>query len=157
MHADPCANRVKLFSILRGQSAGVVSFEKQVSLHVRTTLVRVPRATHPRISLSLSPSLCQYQTANLHTQISYGVKLKAKVKWSRYRPGVAQRVGTGITLLFHDRGTRRGWVVGSTLRPHLPQERPGTDCTGGWVGPRAGMDGRKISSPPGFDPGSSSS
>ena len=31
-----------------------------------------------------------------------------KVKFSRYRPGVAQRVGTGIALLFHDRGTRRG-------------------------------------------------
>ena len=31
-----------------------------------------------------------------------------KVKWSRYRPGVAQRVGRGIALLFHDRGTRRG-------------------------------------------------
>jgi hypothetical protein len=30
-----------------------------------------------------------------------------KVKWSRYRPGVAQRVGRGIALLFHDRGTRR--------------------------------------------------
>ena len=31
-----------------------------------------------------------------------------KVKGSRYRPGVAQRVGRGIALLFHDRGTRRG-------------------------------------------------
>jgi len=31
-----------------------------------------------------------------------------KVKWSLYRPGVAQRLGRGITLLFHDRGTRRG-------------------------------------------------
>ena len=37
-----------------------------------------------------------------------------------------------------------------------PQERPGTNFTGGWVGPRAGLDGRKISSPPGFDPGPSS-
>jgi hypothetical protein len=26
----------------------------------------------------------------------------------RYRPGVAQRVGRGIALLFLDRGTRRG-------------------------------------------------
>jgi hypothetical protein len=25
-----------------------------------------------------------------------------------YRPGVAQRVGRGIALLFHDHGTRRG-------------------------------------------------
>ena len=31
-----------------------------------------------------------------------------KVKCFRYRPGVAQRVGIGIALLFHDRGTRRG-------------------------------------------------
>ena len=37
-----------------------------------------------------------------------------RVKWSCYRPGVAQRVGRGIALLFHDRGTRRGWVVSST-------------------------------------------
>ena len=28
-----------------------------------------------------------------------------------------------------------------------PRERPGTHCTGGWVGPRAGLDGQKISSP----------
>ena len=44
--------------------------------------------------------------------------------WSRYRPGVAQRVGIGIDLLFHDRGTRRGWVVSSTPRPHFT---PGKD------------------------------
>ena len=31
----------------------------------------------------------------------------------------AQRVGRGIALLFHDRGTRRGWVVSSTPRPHF--------------------------------------
>jgi len=37
-----------------------------------------------------------------------------------------------------------------------PQERPGTHCTEGRVGPRAGLDGQKISSPPGFDPGPSS-
>jgi len=47
-----------------------------------------------------------------------------KVKWSRYRPGVAQRVGRGIALLFHDRGARRGWVVSSTPRPHFT---PGKD------------------------------
>jgi hypothetical protein len=48
-----------------------------------------------------------------------------KVNWSRYRPGLAQRVGRGITLLFHDRGTRRGWVVSSTPRPHFtPGKEP---------------------------------
>jgi hypothetical protein len=34
------------------------------------------------------------------------------------------RVGRGIALLFHDRGTRRGWVVSSTSRPHFT---PGKD------------------------------
>jgi len=42
---------------------------------------------------------------------------KVKVKWCRYRLGVAQKVGRGIALLFHDRGTRRGWVVSCTLPP----------------------------------------
>ena len=79
------------------------------------------------------------------------------IQWSRYSPGVAQRVGRGIALLFHDRGTRRWWVVSSTPQTHFtPGERHGTHLTGGWVGPRAGLEGRKISSPPGFDLGPSS-
>ena len=50
--------------------------------------------------------------------------MKVKVKLSRYRPGLAQKVGRGIALLFHDRGTRRRWVVSSTPRPHFT---PGKD------------------------------
>ena len=49
---------------------------------------------------------------------------KVKVKCSRYRPGVDQRVGRGIALLFHDCGTRRGWVVSSMSRAHFT---PGKD------------------------------
>jgi len=55
---------------------------------------------------------------------SFTMCKKVKVKWSRYRPGVAQREGRGIALLFHDPGTRRGWVVSSTSRP---QFTPGKD------------------------------
>jgi hypothetical protein len=33
-----------------------------------------------------------------------------------------------------------------------PRWRLGSHWTGGWVGPRAGLDGPKISTPPGFDP-----
>ena len=47
-----------------------------------------------------------------------------RVKWSHYRPGVAQRVGRGIALLYHDHGTRRGCVVSSTPQPHFT---PGKD------------------------------
>ena len=51
-----------------------------------------------------------------------------------------QRVGRGIAILCHDRGTRRGWVSGQQHAPAAlnPQERPGTHFTVGWVGPRAG-------------------
>ena len=50
-------------------------------------------------------------------------RVSKMLKWSRYMPGVAQRVGRGIVLLFHDRGTRRGWVVSSTPRPQFTAGR----------------------------------
>ena len=64
-----------------------------------------------------------------------------KVKCSRYRPGVGQRVGRGIALLFHDRSTRRWWVVCSTPRPHFT---PGKDPVpilqeAGWTPNRSGQ------------------
>ena len=41
--------------------------------------------------------------------------------FSRYRPGVTQRVGRGIALLFHYRGTRRGeWSAASPGRTLPP-------------------------------------
>ena len=64
------------------------------------------------------------KTAHRHALQTPTSRVNVKIKWSRYRPGVAQRVGTGIALLIHDRGTRRGWVVSSTLRPHFT---PGKD------------------------------
>ena len=45
------------------------------------------------------------------------------------------------------------WVVNVTLRPLYRRERPGTHCTGGRVGPSAGLDRcGKYRSSPGFDP-----
>ena len=38
------------------------------------------------------------------------------------------------------KGTRRVWVVSVTPWPLFTRERPGTHCTEGWVGPRAGLD-----------------
>jgi len=73
-----------------------------------------------------------------------------KVKWSLYRPGVAQRVGRGIALLFHDRGQQHAPAA------LWPRKRPSTHFTWGWVDSRAGLEGRKISSPTGFDLGPSS-
>ena len=61
----------------------------------------------------------------------------------------ALRVSRGIALLFLEPRNQMG--VGS--QPHAPvactpQERPGTHCTGGWVGPRAGLDRSGESRPP---------
>ena len=70
----------------------------------------------------------------------------------------ALRVSRGIALLFSRTfGTRRVWGESAPLPGRLyPRERPATHCTVGWVGPGAGLDGWKISSPPAFDPGPSS-
>jgi hypothetical protein len=56
------------------------------------------------------------------------------------RPRTAQRGNRIIALLILELGARRGWMVNTTPRPLYPQERPGTHCIGGWVGPRAGLD-----------------
>jgi hypothetical protein len=52
----------------------------------------------------------------------------------------AHKESRGIALVFHANGTRRG-VRGQRHAPAAlyPWERPGDHCTGGWVGPRAGL------------------
>jgi hypothetical protein len=56
------------------------------------------------------------------------------------RGRTAHRGSRSIALLILDHDTRRG--ERSALRPgrSLPWERPSTYCTGGWLGPRAGLD-----------------
>ena len=118
--------------------------------HVRPYVSTItPPSAHPLDGFPWNLVLVTYENQNPN--------VVQKGKWSLYRPCVAQRVGRGIALLFHDRGTRRG-VSGQQHAPAAlyPRERPGTHFTGGWVGPRDGLDGRKISSPPEFDPGPSS-
>ena len=45
---------------------------------------------------------------NIRTSTQYNIISKGKVFFFRYRPGLAQRVGRDVALLFHDRGTGRG-------------------------------------------------
>ena len=77
-------------------------------------------ATH----LTILSQLLSFAVTCYGSVIPTSAKVKVKLKWSRYRPGVAQKVGRGIALPLHDRGTRRGWVVRSTPRPH---STPGKD------------------------------
>jgi len=52
-----------------------------------------------------------------HSLIFYLLK---KLKWFHYRAGVAQRVGSGIALIFHDHGTWRAECSASRLGRTLP-------------------------------------
>jgi hypothetical protein len=88
--------------------------------------------------------------SNCHLQTFYQTIKEKKVKVTLYRPPRAQRGSRGIALLFHDLGTRRVWVVSTTPRPLHPRERPYTNCTGGWVCPRAGLDVCEKSRPTGI-------
>jgi len=78
-----------------------------------------------------------------------------KVKFTLEQAVKAQRQSRGISLLFFRLGARWG-VGGQRHSPAslLPGKRHGTHCTGGWLGPRAGLDGcGKSLRRRGFDPG----
>jgi hypothetical protein len=80
---------------------------------------------------------------NLYAILKVKGKGKGKV---HHRTGNESSEGSRDTaLLFYDLGTRRG-VSGQHHAPAAlyPRERPGIHCAGGWVGPRASLDGRKI-------------
>ena len=71
--------------------------------------------------------------------------VKVKVKRSRYRPGVAQRVGRGIVLLSMTAALEGDeWSAARPGRNLPPGKTRYPFFTGGRVGPRAGLDGRKI-------------
>ena len=68
-----------------------------------------------------------------HTHIYIYIYIKVKVKCSRYRPGVAQRVGTGIALLFHDHDQGGVWSAAhpSCTLPLGKKRYPGLVWMGG--------------------------
>ena len=73
---------------------------------------------------------------------------------SYYRPWRPLRENRGLALLYSLISALDGGAVNTTPRPPLPRERPGTYCTGGWVGLGAGLDrcGKSPPPPPGIDP-----
>jgi hypothetical protein len=81
------------------------------------------------------------------------LRREGTVRFHRVAGHTAQRRSRGIALLFHDLGTRWGWVVSVTPRPPLPPEKTRYPLYR-WLGGPQGRSGqvRKISSPPGFDP-----
>jgi hypothetical protein len=104
-----------------------------------------PRDWTCRLSLPsrlFSLWFCNQNYHSICMPTSTCLSCKSKVKQSHYMPW--RRLGEEEIhlLLIHDLGTRWGWVVSVTPRPHFtPRERTtSTHCTGGWVGPRADLD-----------------
>ena len=57
-----------------------------------------------------------------------------------------QRTCGGVTQPIPEPGTRR-WVESTMLRPLYPQEVDATDCTVGWVGLVANLEGTENLAP----------
>jgi len=76
--------------------------------------------------------------------------VKVKVKFTLEQATKVQRYSCTLSLISALDG---GCVANATPRSLNPWERPSRHCTGGWVGPRAGVDSCvKSRPPPGFDP-----
>jgi hypothetical protein len=56
---------------------------------------------------------------------------------TRHEGGWVENRYSPKLVLILELGTRWGWLVSVTPRPRFS---PGTHCTGGWVGPRTGVD-----------------
>jgi hypothetical protein len=89
--------------------------------------------------------LCTGRTVKCTLVEALGLRTGRTVKCTlvqalRFCTGRTARRGSGgIAVPFHDYGTRRGEGSASRFGRSLPRERPGTHCTGGWVGPRVGL------------------
>jgi hypothetical protein len=87
--------------------------------------------------------------------IYFKLVFKGTVKWwSPYRVGFALFTSHEGPTLFLDLGTRRGWGVSVTPRPLSTPEKDPVHIVqeAGWPQGRSGQV-RKVSPPPGFDPG----
>ena len=81
---------------------------------------------------------CLCVVCNLSDKVKVKCTLVHALRLCTGRMG--HRGSRGIALLFLDHGTSRGLGVSVKPRPLYPRERPSNRCTGGWVGPRAGLD-----------------
>jgi hypothetical protein len=57
----------------------------------------------------------------------------------------AQKGSKGIALFIRELSNRRGGGQRHTLDTSFPENRPGTHCTGGWLGLQVGLDGSRKS------------
>jgi len=78
----------------------------------------------------------------LHSVVIAHIKLILKQAMKARGGGVEAQLCSSFIL-----SARSGQVVNATPWLLYRKERPGTHCVGGWVGPRAGLDGCRKSRP----------
>ena len=83
-----------------------------------------------------------YSTYNIHIALLRKGKGKGKGK---VHPRTGHEGPEGVQMysatLPSTSALDGGWVVSTTPRPPYPRERPGNHCVGGWLDPRAHLDG----------------
>ena len=117
-HLSACSN-LRLFRNIQAPSI-FVAIANTASLghcphYWHTNYKILIRDVYTQITFIIFASIVETYSDNLMpTYFPHNLYIR-KTRFSRYRPGLAQRVGRGIALLFHERGTRRGeW---SAARP----------------------------------------
>jgi hypothetical protein len=96
--------------------------------------------------LQVTKIVCVFYLVSLHinlplTPTPFIIDRDVTGVWEpRNRSRRTHRVSGGTAQLFLNLGTRRGVWSASCPGCLYPRERPGTHCTGGWVGPGAGLD-----------------
>ena len=88
------------------------------ALHIRTQ-ASTQTHTHTNFYIHSLVFSLRGRAGRNQSPVMWPVWLWHTASWTSSWPGVAQKVGRDIALLFHDCDTRRGWVVSSTPRPHF--------------------------------------
>jgi hypothetical protein len=99
-----------------------------------------------KLSSMLYNTKTERAVKKLHTWIEVGVRVsdstcyRVQVKGKGKGHSITGHQGPRGGILILNLGAMRGWVVSTTPWPLYPREGSGTHCTGGWVGPRSGLE-----------------
>jgi hypothetical protein len=103
------------------------------------TLVRVAARTS-KVDTVQYKNNEQYTTQKKHSKESSTRSQNNKEHRIHNGENSPLQVSKPCVLLIHELGASRGWVIRTTPQPLYPRKRPGTHCTGSWVGTRVGLD-----------------
>ena len=114
-----------------------------VTTSLESDVTPLGRSVHQSLWYSRFKSPSVLQVSPVPMGRCHDIKVNVTVKFTLEQATKVQRGVEIYVYSFFNLGAR--WSGWSTPRPG--RERPSTQCTGGWVGLRAGLDRREISRP----------